>query len=84
MSSFGKNYFFTLENAKTLKKFELYVDQMFLVLLCRADTMRSAADTMRSAANTMRGAADTWCMLGVVGKPESVSHPPYMAKNNIF
>ena len=26
----------------------------------------------------------TWCMWGVVGWPESVSHPPYMAKINFF
>ena len=32
---------------------------MFLVILCMADTMRSAADTMRGAADTMPGAADT-------------------------
>ena len=33
---------------------------MFLVILCMADTIRSAANTMRGAANTMCG-ADTMC-----------------------
>ena len=59
MSSFGKKYFFTLENAKTLWNFELDVDQIFLVIFCMADTMHSAADTMLGAANMMPGAANT-------------------------
>ena len=35
------------------------VDQMFLVIYCMADTIRSVANMMRGAANTMHGAADT-------------------------
>ena len=90
MSSFGKIYFFILENAKTLRKiyFELDEDQMFLVILCIADMMRGAADTMHSAANYMCGVANTMCSAadvmhvkcGGVGRPESVTDPPYGQK----
>ena len=41
------------------KHFELDVDQMFLVILRMADTMRGMANKMRIAANTTHGAADT-------------------------
>ena len=51
-------YFFKLENAKTLKNFELDVDPMFLVILCMTDTMHGAANKMRSAAKTKPGVAN--------------------------
>ena len=56
IAEYLENLFFTLENAK--KKLELHVDQMFLVILCMADTMCSATNTMCGVANTLRGAAD--------------------------
>ena len=48
MSIFEKNYFFTLENAKTQtnKNFELDVDQMILVIFCMVDTVGGVADMM--------------------------------------
>ena len=64
MSSFGKIYFFTLENAETLKKILnlIDVDQMLLVILCMADTMRGKANTMHGAADKMRGVVDMMCV----------------------
>ena len=55
MSSFGKIYFFTLENAK--KKI-LNLMLTFLSYFCAVNTMRSEADKMHSAADTMHGVAD--------------------------
>ena len=53
-----KLFFHPWKCQNTLKNFELDVDQMFLVILSIADTMRSAADTMCGAATTMHGVAD--------------------------
>ena len=64
------------------KHFDLDVNQMFLVILCMADTMRVVANMMHGGANTM-----SWWgrrMWGVVGRSESVTDPPHMAKNKFL
>ena len=59
MSSFGKIYFFTQENAKTLKKIlNLMLTKCFLSYSCAADTMCGEADKMHDVADTMRGVAN--------------------------
>ena len=58
MSSFGKIYFFTLENAKKKKILNLMLTKCFLSYFCAVNTMRSEADKMHSAADTMHGVAD--------------------------
>ena len=59
MSSFGKIYFFTLENAK--KNLNLMLTKCFLSYSCAVDTMRGTANKMHGAADTMHGAANKMC-----------------------
>ena len=84
---FWKNYFFTLENAKTLRKIlNFMLTECFLHPLYgwhdawrTADKMRSVADIMHGTANTMlwcgwRNACEVWWV--------AQNHwPPHMAKN---
>ena len=59
---FWQTLFFHPRNCQNTKiNFKLDVDRIFLVILCMADTMRSAANTMHGAANIKQGVADMMC-----------------------
>ena len=85
MSSFGKNYFLTLEDAKFLAWHVMSSGWGWHDEWC-SDMMNGVADKMSDTANMMQGVADLMAEWGMVGRPGSVSTlpPPLYGKNKLL